>query len=184
MIAHNAQSAVPAVHMNTRFVVTTKAWFGGGADLTPMIERGGARRRSDAKAFQRGDAGGLREHPRRRASTSATRNGATSIHDQAARNRAASAAFSSTGTTRANGRRTSPSVARSGAALAEIYPKLVRANFADRPGPRSSARSSWCAGRYVEFKSPNRPRHGVRAEEPAATWSRSYRRCRRGESGT
>ena len=38
MVAHMRSPLVPAVHFNTRYIETTKSWFGGGSDLTPMYE--------------------------------------------------------------------------------------------------------------------------------------------------
>lgn len=49
LVAHMRSPLVPATHMNTRHLVTTLGWFGGGADLTPMAED-----EQDTEDFHRG----------------------------------------------------------------------------------------------------------------------------------
>ncbi len=53
LIIHPRSPRVPTVHMNTRYLATSQGWFGGGADLTPMLNEQRSQSADDAVTFHR-----------------------------------------------------------------------------------------------------------------------------------
>jgi coproporphyrinogen III oxidase len=51
LIIHPRSPRIPTVHLNTRFLATSKGWFGGGADLTPMLPEQRSQQTDDAVEF-------------------------------------------------------------------------------------------------------------------------------------
>ena len=53
LIVHPVSPRIPTVHMNTRFLSTAQSWFGGGADLTPLLAEQRSQDADDAVLFHR-----------------------------------------------------------------------------------------------------------------------------------